>query len=362
MRKVYYFSFIILWVTTLIFVATASEAAEEKTWTIRLHYEQPNTAPLPFFGFEPWAKEVEKVTKGRVKVQTYPGDTLFKTRLDAVGSVISGIADVAFLYAWAYSPKFDLTDVLSVPFIVPNAEVGGRVTWALFQKFPEMQEQWKDVKVLTIWTTDPYIFITTKKQIKVIEDIRGMKMRVTSGVPVDMMKLLGGVPVTIPMPDTYQSLDKGVIDGMAAPGEAITGFRLYEAAKYYTMVPTTCVSQQLIMNMKTWNGFPPNIQEAIMSVSGESGAIRFGGGCFDRAWGLLPEKVKSAGKEMISYVPPKEEMNRWVEKAGKPLWEAWVKKMESAGYPNARKIQEEAIRLVKEYSAGKTDNWRTMFP
>jgi hypothetical protein len=36
--------------------------------------------------------------------------------------------------------------------------------------------------------------------------------------------------------------------------------------------------------------------------------------------------------------------------------------MESAGHSNTRKIQEEAIRLVKEYSAGKTDQWRTMYP
>ena len=362
MRKPYCLPFIVLWVIALIIGTPVLGTAQEKTWTIRFHYEQPTTAPLPTYGFEPWAKAVEKATKGRVKVQTYPGDSLFKTKSDAVESVKLGIADVAFIYAWAYSPQFDLTDVLSVPFIVPNAEVAGRVTWALFQKFPEMQDQWKDVKVLTIWTTDPYVFITSKKQIRVIEDFKGMKMRMTGGMAIDMMKLLGGVPVTFPMPESYQSLDKGVVDGMAAPGEAITGFRLYEVVKYYTMAPTTGVSQQLIMNKKTWNAFPPDIQEAIMSVSGESGAIRFGGGCFDRAWALLPEKAKSAGKEMITYVPPKEEMNRWVEKAGKPVWETWIRKMESAGYPNARKIQEEAVRLVKEYSAGKTDNWRTMFP
>ncbi len=362
MRKNACFTFIVLAVAALIIFAPSPGAAQEKTWTIRLHYEQPPTAPLPAYGFEPWAKDVEKATKGRVKVQIFSGDTLFKTKSDAVTAVKGGVADVAFIYAWAYSPQFDLTDVMGVPFIAPNAEVAGRVTWSLFQKYPEMQEQWKDLKVLTIWTTDPYVFITTKKQIKVLDDFKGMRMRVTGGMATDMIKLLGGVPVLFPMPDSYLSLDRGVIDGMAAPGEAITGFRLYEIAKYYTMVPTTCVSQQLIMNKKTWDSFPKDIQEAIMSVSGESGAIRFGGGCFDRAWGQLPQKAKEAGKEMVTYTPPKEEMNRWVEKAGKPLWETWIKKMEAAGYPNARKIQEEAIRLVNEYSAGKTDQWRTMFP
>jgi TRAP-type C4-dicarboxylate transport system substrate-binding protein len=352
----------VLLVITLIAGVPALGAGEEKTWTIKFHYEQPTTAPLPVYGFEPWAKAVEKATKGRVKVQTYPGDTLFKTKTDAVEAVKAGIADVAFLYAWAFAPQFDLIDAVSVPFIVPNAEVASRVTWALFQKFPEILGQWKDVKVLNAWTTDPYVFITSKKQIKVMEDFKGMKMRMTGGMAIDMMKQLGGVPITIPMPDSYENLQKGVIDGMSAPGEAIAGFRLYEVVKYYTMVPTTCVTQELIMNLKTWNGFPPDIQEAIMSVSGENGAIRFGGGCFDRAWFLLPDKVKNAGKEMITYTPPKKEVDRWIEKAGKPLWDMWVKRMESRGYQNARKIQEEAIRLVKEYSAGKTDRWREMFP
>jgi len=50
------------------------------------------------------------------------------------------------------------------PFIVPNAEVAGRATWALLQKFPEMQAQWKDVKLLTVWNTDPYVFITTRSR------------------------------------------------------------------------------------------------------------------------------------------------------------------------------------------------------
>ncbi len=78
---------------------------EEKSWTIKFHYEQPTTAPLAVYGFEPWAKAVEKVTKGRVKFQIFPGDSLFKTKTDAVEAIKAGIADVAFLYAWAFSPS-----------------------------------------------------------------------------------------------------------------------------------------------------------------------------------------------------------------------------------------------------------------
>jgi len=332
-----------------------------ETWTIKFHYEQPTTAPLPVFGFEPWAKAVEEATKGRVKMQIYPGDTLFKTKTDTIEAIKGGLADVAFMYAWAFSPQFDLIDAVSIPFFAPNAEVASRTAWALFQNIPEVQEQWKDVKVLSAWTTDPYIFITTKKQVKTLEDFKGMKIRMTGGMATEMMKLLGGIPVTIPMPQNYENLQKGVIDGMSAPGEAIAGFRLYEVVKYYTIVPTTCVTQELIMNKKTWNSLPPDIQEAIMSVSGENAAIRMGGGCFDRAWEGLSEKVDKAGYPMVKYTPPKEEVDRWIEIAGKPLWDEWVKNMEKRGYTSAQKIQDEAIRLAKEFSKGKTDMWREMF-
>lgn len=331
-------------------------------YTIKLHYEMPTTAPLAKYGFEPWAKDLEKATNGKVKVQTYPGDTLFKTKTDAVEAIKAGIADIAFMFAWAFSPQFDLTDVLSVPFIAPNAEVASRATWEVFQKFPELQQQWKDVKLLAVWTTDPYIFITTKKQIKTMEDFKGMKMRMTGGAATEMMKLLGGVPMTIPMPQNYENLQKGVIDGMASPAEAILGFRFYEVVKYYTMCPSTLVTQEMIMNWNSWKRLPKDIQDAIMSLCGDNAAIRFGGGCFDRAWSILPDIVKKANRPMISYTPPQQEKDRWIKQAGKPLWEEWIKKMESRGYQNARAIQEEAIHMVEKFSAGKTDNWKEMFP
>ena len=168
--------------------------------------------------------------------------------------------------------------------------------------------------------------------------------------------------MTVPMPQVYENLQKGVIDGMASPAEAILGFRFFEVVKYYTMVPSTLVTQELIMNWNSWKRLPKDIQDAIDSICGDNAAIRFGGGCFDRAWSLLPDKVKEANRPMISYTPPKEEKDRWVEKAGKPIWEEWIKKMESKGYKNARAIQEEAIRMVEKYSQGKIDNWKEKFP
>ncbi|MBW1801059.1 MAG: hypothetical protein JRJ85_10055, partial [Deltaproteobacteria bacterium] len=166
MKKLYVIPLLIALVAAFSFGSPVTVLG--KTWTIKMHYEMPNTAPLPVYGFEPWAKDVEKVTKGKVKVEIYPGDTLFKTRTDVVEAIKAGLADVAFMYAFAFTPQFDLIDVVTVPFFSPNGEVASRTAWALYQKFPEIQAQWKDVKLLSTWATDPYVLITTKKQIKTL--------------------------------------------------------------------------------------------------------------------------------------------------------------------------------------------------
>jgi TRAP-type C4-dicarboxylate transport system substrate-binding protein len=361
MRK----SAVITIISTMAFVWTFAypfrAQAGTKTYTLRFHYEQATTSPAAVYGHEPWAKAVEQATNGRVKVQTFPGDTLFKTKTDAVEAVKAGLTDIAFMYAWAYAPQFDLIDAVSVPFMAPNAEVASRTSWKLYTMFPEIQEQWKDVKLLTVWTTDPYIFVTTKKQIRTLEDFKGMKLRMTGGMATEMMKLLGGTSVTIPMPQNYENLQKGVIDGLASPCEAILGFRFYEVATNYTLVPTTCVSQQLIMNKGSWERLPADIQQQIMSVSGENAAIRYGGSCFDRAWDTLPKEAQKNGYTMNTYTPPQEEVDRWVEQAGKPLWEEWVKNMEKRGYKSAGEIQKTAIGLIQEYKKGKTDTWKELF-
>ena len=85
------------------------------------------------------------------------------------------------------------------------------------RNFRRIQDEFKDVKVLLFYTSEPYTLITRNKPVKSIEDIKGMKIRMTGGPPTDMMKLLGGVPMLIPMPDSYISLQKGVIDGNGRP-------------------------------------------------------------------------------------------------------------------------------------------------
>lgn len=343
-----------------IFVIPLNVFAAEKPIILKYHFEQSTTAPLTVYGHFPWGKDVEKATNGRVQIQFFPSDTLFKTKTEALEGTMAGVTDIAFMFAWAYSPQLDLIDALSIPFAAPNAEVASRATWKLYEAFPEIQNQWKDVKLLSTWTTAPYYFTSTKKEIKTLEDFKGMKIRTTGGILTEMVKLFGGSPMTVPLPNAYENLQKGVIDGLACNSEIVLGFRTYEVTPYFTFAPSTIVTQQLIMNKKVWQRLPQEIQEQIMSVSGEQGAIRFGGGAFDRSDDLLDDALAKENVTINRYTPPPEEIERW-KAAAQPLAVEWVTKMESRGIKNAAEIQATGLRFVDEIMAeGRVDYWRDL--
>jgi len=324
-------------------------AAPSPAQVIKLTLADQNssTAWGPVHALQPWVKKVEEATKGRVKIEVYPAQTLVKGP-EIWNAVKSGVADVGWAFHGYWPEMTPLADVIALPSLpFQSAEKGSEVLWKLYERFPTIQKQFKDVHLLQMWTTTPYFLITAKKQVKTLEDIKGLKIRAPGGPPTDQMKALGAVPVLIPMPDNYLALQKGVIDGMGTVWEATYAFRLYEVVKYYTFVPLAASYFSMPMNKQKWESLPKEIQNAITSVSGLEGSRFWGRNFFDTVEEAVLEHIKKGGHEMVRYTPPPEELERWTRVAGEPLWKEWVRKMEAKGYPEAQQVLNAALELLK---------------
>ena len=337
--------FILTVVFSLVFGLTTVGAA--KTITLTFANQNPDTSWSGMNAIGPWAKQVEEATGGKVKVQVFYSQTLTKGK-DTWEATKNGIADIGWCFHGYWPGLTPLADVISLPALPFNsAEKGSEVLWKLYEKYPSIQDEFADNKVLLLFTSNPYVLITTKKQVKTLEDIQGMKIRMSGGPPTDMMKAIGGTPMLIPMPDNYISLQKGVIDGMGAPWEAIHGFRLYEVVNHYTEAPLPAVYFSIAMNKKKWESLPAEIQDAIMSVSGLEGSKFWGKNFFDTAKDGVMAKTKEAGKNIEIYSLPDDERERWLAKGGKPIWDQWVQKMEAKGLTDAQKILDDALEMMK---------------
>jgi len=70
----------------------------------------------------------------------------------------------------------------------------------------------KDTEVMYLHAHGPGLIHTKGKAVKKIEDMKGLKLR-GHGTSAKVVKALGGTPVPKPMPETYQMIQKGVVDG-----------------------------------------------------------------------------------------------------------------------------------------------------
>jgi TRAP-type C4-dicarboxylate transport system substrate-binding protein len=215
--------------------------------------------------------------------------------------------------------------------------------------FPEVQAEYKDVKLLFLHTTNTKMLMTTKKPVKNREDLKGMKIIDIAGYQFDTWRLLGASPMLIPAPDIYTAAERGVGEANIAPWAGIGSWRWYEVFRYYTDVSCNVTTFQVIMNIEKWNSLPPDIQQAITSVSNINGGefasqTAYG---FDEAADVAA-MMQKAGKVMQKVSLDAGEFDKWKEIGGKPLWDKWVADCQAKGIP-AKKILDESLRLLEKY-------------
>ncbi len=122
----------------------------------------------------PWAKMIEEKSGGRLKVTIYPGSTLGKPA-DHYDMVVNGIADMGFATP-GYTPgRFPLISVTELPLLFKSSKGGSLAVQSLVDKY--FRAEFKDVKLLWIWVHGPGQFHLAKKQVKVVEDLAGLKIR-----------------------------------------------------------------------------------------------------------------------------------------------------------------------------------------
>jgi TRAP-type C4-dicarboxylate transport system substrate-binding protein len=310
--------------------------AQEKTITLRYSNFFPVSHKLSQIA-DQWCKEVEKRTNGKIKVQYYAGATLTSPP-QTYDSVMTGVVDVGNCVMSYTMGKFPLTEVLDYPLGIPSGAVATKMMNAYYAKFKP--KEFDGVKVLYFHGQAPGILHTSKKPVYKLEDLKGMKIR-TPGISADYMALLGGVPVAMPMTESYDALSKGVTNGIMSAYETLEGWKLGEVLNYSTEDYAVAYTSTffVVMNKEKWNSIPPDLQKIIEQVNEawiEKQAI-----LWDTIDASGKDYVKKRGIKIIQLSP--EESARWTAKA-QPLFERYLQKMKENKLPG-----DEVLKWVRDY-------------
>jgi TRAP-type C4-dicarboxylate transport system substrate-binding protein len=287
-----------------------------------------------------WAKEVEKRSNGRIKITVFSGGTL--TPADqCYDGVIKGISDIG-MSCFAYTRgRFPIMEALDLPLGYPNGRVATRVANDFYNKF--MPAELEGVKVLYIHAHGPGL-LHTKKPVSTLENLKGMKIRST-GLSSKIVESLGGLPVAMPQGETYEAIQKGVVDGTFTPIETLKGWKQAEVVKYttesYGVGYTTAMF--VVMNLKKWNALPKDIQKIMEDISNEWIDVH------GKAWDDLDKEGRDYTKSLGNQIIPltKAEDARW-KKAVKPIINQYIKTTAEKGLPGQKAVTE-AENLIKKY-------------
>ena len=299
-------------------------ASEAKPIKLAFALNVPSTSWQAQHCILPWVKQVEEATKGEVTFEIYYSGTLLKSP-DVWKGLNSGVADIGSVPFFFTRGLTTLTDVISLPFLeYQSAKQQSGIAWKLFEKFPEIQNEYKANKLLLLYSSTPFFFITSEKKITKMDDFDGLKIRIPGAEAVKLiMQSVGAVPIGMRANDVYQSMEKGVIDGSICNWDLLQSYGLFEVAKYYTFGPFNSGAMGVAMNQGKWNSLSKEVQDQIMSVSGEAGSKFWGENTYDKAIIPAKEKVKSAGYEMNEYIFTPEQVQKWKRLHGEKIWNAW---------------------------------------
>ena len=226
---------------------------------IKLTYANfPPATTFPCVQMEHWAKEVEKRTGGKVKVQTFPGGTLLPAK-NILDGVISGLADIGN-FAMSYQPgRFPVSEAVDLPLGFTSARVASLTLYDLIEKYKP--KEFEKVKILTLFTCPPTNFMT-KTPVKSLADLKGMELRV-AGTSSEIVKRLGGIPVAMPQSETPEAIQKGVVKGMVSSMEILQDFKFAAYTPYATVANLSVVTFAVVMNREKWNSLPADVKKVL---------------------------------------------------------------------------------------------------
>lgn len=322
------------------YVCGASTADAAETVNLKFATLFPKHDPM-CYGPQFLFRELEKRTGGKVKVTEYYSQSLGKAP-EMLDMLEKGIADIAVFPIAIFPRVFQMSSVMSLPGLISKRAIAGEVMYELgYRGF--LAKDFENYKALIWEGTEPMGFGFVDKKVTRLEELRKLKIRAPGGVQSDVLKALGPSVVTIPTPDIYMALDRGVADGLTTmPGWYLT-MKMYEVSKYWLWKPLGIGANLTLMTKKKWNSLPAGVRAEIADLL-PAAKYKF----LEMVTKQIPDAkahLRKFGVEVYTLDP--KESARW-DKILDEYNEKWIADMESKGYP-ARETVKAVREIVKRF-------------
>ncbi len=210
-----------------------------------------------------FADKVKEYSNGTLRVDVYPGASLIPTK-DEVRAAIRGQVDMIAPQTSYYVPFNPGWDVFYQPLLFDSAKQGmdmlaGELGRELLDKLEKVH-----LKGMGIWHDGPgYLFIK-EDPITKPSQLEGRKIRLFPSAPLEEgVRAAGGIPVSMPAPDVYLSLQQGLIEGVITAVTYAAPARWYEVVKGATRMAMFIGGYGVVINKASWDKLSPEHKDVL---------------------------------------------------------------------------------------------------
>jgi tripartite ATP-independent transporter DctP family solute receptor len=268
---------------------------------------------------ESLGKKLEAATSGRLSVQMFPSAQLGGEK-ETIEQTQIGAIQLLRVSAGALGPIVDDVNVVNMPFLfksMAHAEkmMDGEIGQDLLDKITANANA--NLVALCWMNAGARSIYNTKKPVKGIDDLKGLKVRVIGNpIFIDMMNALGGNGVAMGYDQVFSALQTGVIDGAENNPPSYVFSNHYTAAKYYSLTEHLVIPEVLLFSKKAWSALSADDQSLIKKFAREAQMEERD--LWNKYEQQAMEKAKAAGCE-IAVIADKTPF----QNAVKPVWDKY---------------------------------------
>jgi TRAP-type C4-dicarboxylate transport system substrate-binding protein len=298
-------------------------------------------------------KRVEELTKGMVTFEYYPFESLVKGP-DLLSATSSGVIDIEnMVYAAGKVPSFM---VMQIPYSYKDDEIV-KASLAMHRLATDpkglIYKQFTAVGVRPLFAfgTTNYQLHTVNKQIKTLDDFRGVKVRTAGSVLPNTIKNLGGVPVSMTIGDAYSAMEKGVVDGIMLGIGCVPDFPIHPLVHHTNIsFDTGCYPTVWAINPRTFDSLSPEHKKIFTQVAEET-SINVSTKYLSRVKRLIKE-WRASSNHTVDDLSPENLAKARKLVSGVPR--SWAEEMEAKGLQGKQLL--ESWRTVLK-AQGVTPSW-----
>jgi TRAP-type C4-dicarboxylate transport system substrate-binding protein len=295
-------------------VGLTTAAAAQTKWDMPTPYPDGNFHTRNIVEF---AKDVDRLTKGALTITVHSGGSLIK-HPEIKRSVRQGVAPVGELLISLHANESPIYGLDSVPFLA-TSYTESRKLYAAHR--PALEKRLAEEGLVLLYSVAwPPQGIFAKKEIKSMDDFRGLKFRTYNPGTGRIAALSGALPVQVEVADLATAFATGRVEATITSPSTGVDAKFWDFLSHYHDTQAWLPRNMVIVNKAAYDALPAGVRGALMEAAKAAE---------DRGWKMSEEETVTRTKQLadnkLTIVKPSDTLKAGFTEIGKQIAAEWEK-------------------------------------